>query len=72
MNDYNDDDGLQTLRHNNNFNDYNDGHVQQTTKRGFTISFRDIKETIRSFDGTNVLPIRVWIEKFGKSEAVMG
>ena len=68
----NDDDGLQTLRHNNNFDDYNDGNVQQTTRRDFTMSFRDIEDSIRSFDGISVLPIRAWIEQFEEIAAMVG
>ena len=72
MNDYNDGDGRQTLRRNNNFNDYNNGYVQQTTLRGFTMSFTDIEDSIRSFDGANVLPIRTWIEEIEETAVLMG
>ena len=72
VNYYNDDDGRQTLRRGNSFVDYNGGHVQQTTRRGFTMIFRDIEDSIRSFDETNVLPIRAWIEEFEDTAAVMG
>ena len=56
VNYYNDDDGRQTFKRNYNFIDYeyNDGHLQQTTRPGFTMSFRDIADSLRSFDGTNV------------------
>ncbi|KNC21722.1 hypothetical protein FF38_12397 [Lucilia cuprina] len=43
--------------------------VQQTTRRGFTTSFIDIEDYIRSFDGTCVLPIYAWIEEFEETAA---
>lgn len=37
----------------------------------FAISFRDVEESIRSYDGTNTIPIEVWIEEYEEQATLM-
>lgn len=47
--------------------DENDGMM---TAR-FAISFRDVEESIRNFDGTNSIPVEVWVEEFDNQAELM-
>ncbi|KAM8702303.1 hypothetical protein ACLKA7_007645 [Drosophila subpalustris] len=37
----------------------------------FAISFRDVEESIRSFDGTNTIPVEVWIKEYEEQATLM-
>ena len=72
VNDYNDDDGWQTLRRNNNCDDYNDATCNKLLDEVLAWVLEINEDSVRSFGGTNVLSIRAWIEEFEETAAVMG
>ena len=45
--------------------------MQQYNAPKFSLHFRDIEESIRTFDGTDKLPVNVWIDEFEETASIM-